>query len=262
MSETPSTKQTEPKDGAAPATPAKKDSTNELPMFDLSEALNFVTQIHEKALEAVPMPKVAEGMGYTNPSSTPFYRRIVAARLFGLASKSGAELTPRARGYLKPDGDDVRSRALQEAVTGIAPYAEEIQRHAGKRMNVAFVANSFAAKFGLTDGCATTCAKVFEASLRTAGLLALDGTIGTQPAAKPATTTAASEVESQAATTASQGATRTHVLPLSGNRSVSVTAPLNISRKEIDRVKRWLDVTLLIEEDEPSASTPEAATKQ
>ena len=79
MNEEPTAKPTDPKD-VAPVAPAKKDSTNELPMFDLTEALNFVTKLHENALETVPMPKVAEGMGYTNPSSTPFYRRIVAAR--------------------------------------------------------------------------------------------------------------------------------------------------------------------------------------
>ncbi len=253
MSDTASTKPADAKDGAAAtAATVKKDSTTELPMFDLLEALNFMTLIHEKALEAVPMPKVAEGMGYTNPSSTPFYRRISAARHFGLASKSGAELTARARSYLKPDSDDARPRALQEAVTGIPAYAEEIQRSAGKRMNVQFVANGFATKFGLTDGCAGTCAKAFESSLRTAGLLALDGTIGVQPAAKnqPPLPEGGEPLQG---TNGASGSTRTHSLPLANNRSVSVTAPLNITKKEIERVKKWLDVTLLIEdESEPT----------
>lgn len=232
-------------------------------MFDLNEVLNFVTKIHEEALETAPMPKVAQGMGYTHPSSTPFYRRMVAARLFGLVSKTGAELTPRARSYLKPDSEDAQPRALQDAVLGIVPYAEEVQRYSGRRMNVNFVANGFATRFGLTDGCAMTCARAFEASLRIAGLLSVDGTIGVRSSAQktiavsaPSPSAAPAEEVTPAATAAANGSNRTHILPLAKNRTVSVSAPLDISKKEIERLKRWLEDALYIEPDDQTPNTP------
>src|SRR5438046_2798721 len=84
-------------------TKEKKDSTIEIPMVDLEEAVRLVTMIHENALETASMPDVAKGCGYSNPSSTPFYRRMVAARQFGLLSTGRPELTTRSRDYLKPE---------------------------------------------------------------------------------------------------------------------------------------------------------------
>src|ERR1700722_2823757 len=105
---------------------AKKDSTNEVPMYDLGEIMTFVTTVHEKGLETEPMPEVAKGCGYKHATSTPFYRRMVAGRLFGLLSKTGAELTPRAKDVLKPDSDGAEKRALVDAVNAVAVYAETL----------------------------------------------------------------------------------------------------------------------------------------
>ena len=93
-----------------------KDYTLELPMIDLGEVIKFVTDIHEKALETATMAVVAEKLEYASASSTPFYRRVVAARLFELLTPQGAVLTQRALDYLKPDTAEAKNNALRDSI--------------------------------------------------------------------------------------------------------------------------------------------------
>ena len=108
---------------------SKKDSTIDLPMIDLGEAVELVTTIHEKALETASMPEVAKACGYTSPSSTPFYRRAAAARLFKMLSPQKAELTSQALDYFKPDCEDAKQRSLESAVMGVPAYADARRGH-------------------------------------------------------------------------------------------------------------------------------------
>ena len=236
--------------------PAKKDSTTELPMFDLGEAINFVSTIHEKALETAQMPQVATEMGYKNPSSTPFYRRCVASRQFGLMAKSGVELSARARSYLKPDNDNARITALRDAVMGIAYYADEVNRNLGKRLNVQFIANSFGKNLPITDGCALECARVFEQSLRIAGFLSGDGVV-TMPALDGSLIVAEIKAAKEQAANGHDDSDQTHTLYLdkTKKRKFTVSAPLDVNPNEVKRIQKWLEVTLLMDWNEPEQPT-------
>lgn len=234
---------------------AKRDSTTELPLYGLQEAIDFVSSIHEKALETLPMPQVATQMGYKHPSSTPFYRRCVAARLFGLMAKSGVELSARARSYLKPDGEHVRATAAREAVMGIQLYAEEVNKNLGKRMNTQFIANSFARILPITEGCALDCAKAFEQSLRFAGMLTTDGTVQMSDVVEAGTPKGQpighlSELNG----TPHEGAEQTHTIFLdkTKTRRFTVSAPLELKATEIKRIQKWLEVTLQLDWTESS----------
>jgi hypothetical protein len=236
-----------------------KDYTSDLPMFDLATALEFVTIIHEKALETASMLDVAKSFKYSSVSSTPFYRKVLSARIFGILAYQAPELTKRALDYLKPDTEDAKSRALSDAIMGIPAYAELVQSHQGKRINHDIVANGFMRKFPLTKAGATLCARVFVNSVRTAGFMTADGTIGSvaQPAAngenddQAQTQVVANKSEPQTATTLP--GTHTHTLPLANQRKVTINAPLDITPNEIARLKAWAEVTLLVEWHEKDA---------
>jgi hypothetical protein len=238
--------------GASTAASVKKDSTNELPMLDIGEAINFVSLIHEKGLENAQMPDVATQTGYKHPSSTPFYRRCVAARLFGMLAKSGPELTARARTYLKPDNENARVAALRDAIMGIQLYADEVNKLIGKRINNLYVANSFQKVLPLTDGCAAECAINFERSLKFAGFLATDGTV-VIPGLE--TTTPAAPVKPTGEDDDKGGADgmQSHTLYLDKTKTkkFSVSAPLDLTPSEIKRIQKWLEVTLLVDWNEP-----------
>lgn len=62
----------------------KKASTTDLPMVDLDPLLGFVDRIEGEGLQTLSQQDVAKRLGYANLTSTPFYRRVVAAKLFGL----------------------------------------------------------------------------------------------------------------------------------------------------------------------------------
>lgn len=255
----------EPDQTKKPATKQDvKDYTSDLPMFDLEEALKLVTDIHEKALETAPMPEVAKGCGYASPSSTPFYRRLVAARLFRLLSSQRAELTKQALDYLKPDTEDAKSKALHDAILGIPTYNELVQTHHGKRVNLEIVANGFARKHFLTKAGASLCARAFVSSIKTAGFLNADGTIGIKvinlettdnvlvDPAKPIVPTT-DKPENPPLMDAP--GTHTHILPLANQRKVTINAPLDITSNEISRLKAWAEVTLLVEWHEKDAKS-------
>jgi hypothetical protein len=232
----------------------KKDYTTEIPMVELEEAIRFVTKIHNTGLETASMPEIAKASGYKTPSSTPFYRRMVASRQFGLLSKSGADLTVRVKDYLKPDSEGADRRALVDAVLGIPPYAEIVQRHDGKKLNISLVANGLSKALDLTDSCALLCAKVFAASLKFAGLLASDMTVSLNASESQAQTPSSSQEIAPSKegdkpeigeTLQTQG--HTIYLDKSKTRKFTVNAPIDITSGEIERIKKWLDYALIVD---------------
>ena len=227
-----------------------KEYTLDLPMFDLVEALQLITDIHEKALETAPMAEVAKGCGYAGPSSTPFYRRVVAARLFGLLSPQGAALTKQALDYLKPDTENAKEKALNGSILGIPPYAELLQNHQGKRINLDIVANGFMRKFALTKPAASICSRVFANSIKTAGLSGSDGTIGAMPSGsndskevkQPPLVKPAGEEKIDPPSALGF----TLILDPKKNRKIFVQAPPSVTEAELKRIQAWLGYQLLV----------------
>jgi hypothetical protein len=233
------------------ATVGKKDFTSEVPVYDLEEAIRFVTKIHEKGLETASMSDVASGCGYGGPTSTPFFRRLQAARHFGLLTKGGAELTTRSKDYLKPDFEGADRRALVDAIISIPPYAEMVQKLNGKKINRELEANGLSKTLNLTDSCAQTCAKTFESSLKFAGMLSSDLTVSAgapQSAPKPdahGDEKPGGEKPQEEANQA-QGY-HNYTLPLINDRKVIIKAPLDITAQEIKRLQKWIEFTLQVD---------------
>jgi len=231
----------------------KKDSTNALPMFDMEEAMKLVVTIHDKALETAPLPQVAKGCGYANPSSTPFWRRLAAARLFKLLGSPQAELTTFALDYLKPDREDAKQAALTQAVMAIPAYADLVQRHVGKKLNTELVSHSFSRTFNLTDSCAGICARAFVSSLRFAGFISPDGTVavpsgGAAPPAASPSTAAVQQPRVEEEEPDGEIQTQTLYLDSKRKRKITIKAPLTVTKEELERVRAWLGFQLIVEE--------------
>ena len=221
-------------------------------MIDLAESIQFVTAIHEKGLETVSMPDLAKGLGYANPTSTPFYRRMVASRLFKLLTSQGAELTKLALDYLKPDTEEAKARALSESVSSIPGYLKLVEKHGGKRLNVAIIANGMARDFGLTDDCASSCAKAFYASLKFGGFLDGNDTLfgaSAQSSKQPdPQKLPGSPVVVLPETADADLETYYLTLDARKNRRVIVQAPPSVTQQELKRIQDWLSFQLLVEQ--------------
>ena len=235
--------------------PAKpQDSTTSLPMVDLETAIKAVAAIREKAVETASMPEVAKALGYANATSSPFYRRMAAARLFGLLSAKS--LTQRAKHYIKPQDEQMKARAVKEAVMGIPAYKVLVTRYAGKKINVELVANAIETDHKLTVSCANLCARVFESSLRFAGMLSADGSVevgldSTPPETQQAQLTppsSASEATSVLEPRINGPDTQQHTLLLDKGkvRTFSFNGPVEVTLAEYERICQWLKVTMIV----------------
>jgi hypothetical protein len=238
----------------SPAAPIKqrkkKGSTADYPMVDLREVCDFVQTIREKGVEAETMPIVAKACGYAAPTSTGFYRRVVAARLFQLLQAQGAALTPLALDYFKPESDDAKSKALKKSVRSVASY---LDKYIGKKLVVDNIENAIVRSTDLNEDCALLCAKCFVQSLRFAGeldgddvLLATARVVESGAIEQPATRTPTSP---QAVV---GGEMETYYLTLDagGKRRVIIQAPPAVTAAELKRIQDWLSFQLLITQNE------------
>ena len=231
-----------------------QDSTAKIPMFDLETAIKVVEAIREKAVETAPLAKVAEALGYANATSTPFYRRIAAARIFGLLS-AGAALTQEAIDYIKPHDEQMKAKVITAAIMGIPAYRGLIERYAGKKINIELVANAIEKEQNLTHSCALTCARVFESSLRFAGMLSADGCVQARPDDAPhevppaqATPQTVAEGRLLQAHAINDVDTQQHTLFLdrSKTRTFSFSGPVEVTEAEYERICQWLKVTMIV----------------
>lgn len=233
---------------------SKKNSTTEIPLVGLAEVADFVTTIHEKALELASMPEVAKGVGYESATSTPFYRRLVAGRLFGLIGSNGAAITKRATDYIRPDQEDAKAKSLQDAICGIPYYTGLIEKYRGRKLNTDLVKNAISKDFNLMDSAASAAAKAFAASLKFAGMLAVDETVGVSivppkqvetPNAKIEEAIAKGEVPKEF----SINVERSTFLDKERSREVTFDCPFSITRLEFQRIMKWIEATWIVEEE-------------
>ena len=233
----------------------RKDSTNDLPMIVLEEAIKFTTAIHDKALETASLPEVAKGLGYANPTSTPFYRRLAAARLFKLLGAPKPELTKLALDYLKPDTNEAKQAAISQAIMGIKQYADLVNAHVGKKLSADHLANRLEKDQGLliTKACAKTCASVFLESVKYAGFFLPDGTVAIPSGAQAQPETPKQDLppgrpSDEELNDDGEGQIQTLCLDNKRKRKITIKAPFTVTKDELERVRAWLGFQLIIEE--------------
>jgi len=240
----------------------KKASTNELPMVDLDAVLGFVDKIEADGLQTLSQQDVAKRLGYATQTSTPFYRRTVSARLFGLIDTTqGVNLTKLALDYFKPLDEESKRQALFTAVRNVVGYQGIIERFSGKRLPpLDILKNSIEREFDLVAEAASTCADVFVRSVKSAGLVKIDGTLGAaveQPSSQPTSARHVSAVATDVAPAlpiTPSDASESHYLTLDAkqNRRVIIQAPPIITGSELKRIQNWLAVQLhVVESFEP-----------
>jgi len=239
----------------------RQDSTSDYPMVDLREICEFVRTIRDKGVESEPQPVVAKALGFAAPTSTPFYRRMVASRLFRIIEPQGARLTSLAMDYIKPDSQDAKTDALRQAVRAVPAYQPLFEKYVGQKLNPEILKNGIVRATNLSDDCAFLCAKVFIESLRFAGELDADHTLLTA-AKKPEsdtprdTTRTGASTTGQAATIIGEGDLETYFLTLNAvtKRRVIVQAPPSVTSSELKRIQDWLSFQLLIDENKVAES--------
>ena len=235
----------------------RQNSTSDFPMVDLREVREFVQEIREKGVESEAMAVVAKQCGYSAPTSTGFWRRMAASRLFKLTEPQGARLTSLALDRLEPDSDDAKAKSLKQAVRAVPGYQPLFDKYSGQRLNPEIIKNGIVRTTSLTDECALICAKVFVESLRFAGELDGDQTLLSPTRMARIESPADADKNGNKATNAVQappnagdGDLETYFLTLdfSKRRRVVVQAPPKVTPAELKRIQDWLSFQLLVQE--------------
>src|SRR5438552_13400662 len=132
-------------------------------MVNLGTVLDFVGKIESDGLQTLTVHEVAKRMGFAASTSTPFYRRTVAAKLFGLLDTTqGVSLTKLALDYFKPTDDESKAAALATAIKNVVGYQKILDRYSEKRLPQAdILANLIEREFSLASDAAKVCASVF-----------------------------------------------------------------------------------------------------
>src|SRR6266487_4624740 len=235
---------------------APKASTNELPMVDLETVLDFVKKIENDGLQTLSQHEVSRRMKYAAHTSTPFYRRMAAARLFGLLdTRQGVTLTTLALDYFKPTDEEGKTAALLTAVKNVVGYQRILERYAGRRIPpVDILKHSIERDFMLTNDAAKACADVFLKSAQQARIIKSDGTLSSNAQfrqERAPESTGKSEVQTAptslpAVLPPTTNDSETHYLSLDAKRGrrVVVQAPPVITEGELHRLQNWLAVQL------------------
>jgi len=230
-------------------------------MIDLRKVCEFLQKIWEKGIQAESMSVVAKACGYSSPTSTGYYRRMAASRLFKMIEPQSAKLTKLALDFVKPDSDDAKTSALREAMRSVPAYRPLLEKYGGTKLNAATLANGITRISNLTDDCALICAKVFIESSRFAGELDADYTLLVQKndgssTQNAATTNETNQVASPPNTISADGDLETHSLTLdaSKKRRIILKAPPSVSPAELKRIQDWLSFQLLVQEQSPNST--------
>lgn len=248
---------------------AKKASTNEIPMVDLATILEFVEKIESDGLQTLTSQEVAKRMGFAASTSTPFYRRTVAAKLLGLLDTTqGVNLTKLALDYFKPTDDESKAAALATAIKNVVGYQKILDRYSEKRLpQKDILANLIEREFSLASDAAKVCASVFLNSAQRAGIVRGDGTLSIAALER----TPSSSVPEKAAAMPSHSASRSfpisddsesHFLTLDAKRGrrVVLQAPPVITASELKRIQNWLAVQFhVVDSLDESESTKQPA---
>src|SRR6266567_7699528 len=222
-------------------------------MVDLGTVLDFVGKIESDGLQTLTVHEVAKRMGFASATSTPFYRRIVAAKLFGvLDTTQGVNLTKLALDYFKPTDEESKAAALATGMKNVVAYQKILERYSGKRLpQVDILANLIEREFNLASDAAKVCGNVFVNSAQRAGLVRGDGTLSTATPERvspaPATEKLTQGVPSlfqTAAPGAAPNGPESHFLTLDAKtqRRVILQAPPVITASELKRIQSWLAV--------------------
>lgn len=250
---------------------ARKASTNELPMVDLGIVLDFVGKIETDGLQTLTAQDVAKRMGFAASTSTPFYRRTVAAKLFGLLDTTqGVNLTKLALDYFKPTDDDSKAAALATAIKNVVAYQKILERYSEKRLpQVDILANLIEREFNLASDAAKVCASVFVSSAQRAGLVRGDGTLSTTAISERVASLAPQKTEAVSAPSENvggllhSGGSESHFLTLDAKaqRRVILQAPPVITAAELKRIQNWLAVQFHVVDSLEEETTPQFPTE-
>ena len=238
------------------------------PYTSLEPSLRIADAVKEcgGARSTVSKSRLAAQLGESEKSAS-FQQRISSAKAFGLiVGRSEYGLSEAAKQYYSPTTEQGRSNALLEFLTAPSSFREIIRLFDGELLpKREILANIFSEKLKVPESWKVRAAGFFENSAQFVGVIDEDRFLRFKAAqhasvlnpirataTEPGTTAAARNPTHTGKSTEAFSDQEIHSLFLDKDktRTFTINSPLFISRADYDRICKWIEVTLIIEDSE------------
>jgi hypothetical protein len=229
----------------------RREKSVRYPYYNLEDSLGFAKMIDQIAgRKDAPISAILEHMGIKSENNKQLNYKISSSEQFGLISKHNKSLvvTELARNILSPPGDESqKQQLLLEAFQSPPIYKQLIEKYEEKELPV--VLPNVLQNMGIVKSKIDRAAKVFKQSARYANALDEESKLQTlnienkrlETSETPldSTKTKQTQIES-----ISQGCHNLN-LSLSNGQILKLSIPVNISKQEVEKIKKMLDVLVI-----------------
>lgn len=241
---------------------ASQDSA--YPMYAFDDAILVSKAVFDLGGARVPIKKeaLARQMNYA-PTGPSFVHRIAAAKCFGIIRGRGEyTLTEIGKQYFLPKSETDKSNAAVQIVSTPKPFALIFERFRGMKVpDNEILANVIHDESNVPRTWASKVVNLILRSARSAGMINVDGVLlpdrinpeQKEKSQPPSPQAPISDPAEPDPITPAPPGTKRHVVPLPKGREIIITAPEDMNRKEIERVQRWMEVTLLLDWEDKTA---------
>jgi hypothetical protein len=242
-----------------------RQDTSLYPYTSLEPSLKIADAVKELggARSAVSKSSLAAHLNEGDKSPS-FLQRISSAKAFGLiVGRSDYSLSEAAKRYYSPTTEQDRSNALLEFLTAPSSFREIIGLFDGEKLpKREILANIFSEKLKVPESWKDRAAGFFENSAQFVGVIDENRFLRfktTQHAAalKPILAGAQAAIAAVASCkpidepeTFSDQERHSLYLDKDKQRKFTINSPLFISRAEYQRICKWIEVTLIVEDEQ------------
>lgn len=246
---------------------AKQRSGTAYPYYGLATALSVVEAVRRSGGNEAPNSAVMAQMGVPKTTDRRWAYGIPAAIQFGLIERIGRgeegriKLTDLAIRIALPTTPEEGMAAKVAAFRTPPLYSKLLERFAGHPIpQKEGLRNLLHREFGIVESMAPNAAEAFLDSLKDAGLINANNSISVSgaPAATVNGTKPEDEVREreQVPPAGSQMVTVpadfiVHTFPLRRTMKVQIPLPVDLTKKDVERLKSWMG-SLIFDEDETS----------
>ena len=242
------------------------------PLYDLGEAVKIAEAVRDLGGGNAPVSKslLAQHLKYaeTGPS---FFQRVASTKAFGLVEGRGSySLTDLAKQYFYPTVENGKESAAVKSLTFPKSFSILVQKFdGGKLPQIEMIGNIIHAEAEIPVSKKSILAGIFLRSVQfigaidsggflrckaliAAGKRVLDGIdSGKIPKEfnldQHPDNPKSNEQDSKSENNKEESGYHNYVLPLSNGRKITVKAPLDVTKQEIERLKKWAEFTLFLD---------------
>lgn len=238
------------------------------PYTSLVPSLKIADAVKELGGARSPVSKSSLAAHFKeSEKSASFMQRVASAKAFGLISgRSDYSLTETAKQYYFPTEESGKSNALLAFLAAPSSFAEVIRRYDGDRLpNRDILANVFQRDLKVPESWKDRAAAFFENSAQFIGVLDEKRFLRVKATQQAAVIQSiANRVERQPQPPMFAGGGKPAVfsdqeehslfLDKEKTRKFTINSPLFISRADYERICKWIEVTLIVEDEKKGES--------